>query len=336
MIPLKPTLLRLLAWIKSPWRKDDTKPPSNFLQLPVELVRSIGERLPLRNQLVLGLTCRDLRVVFYHRRDSPKNLSHKQFLEYLAVLARDMPDKWVCELCMDFHPIITSDTPSLPEMSSCPLESMHVDYNLLLFRLKHRHVQLTLKYTRVAQLDRRYRNYLKALLSTTQSTFSTHQFERTSLITRLDTYPKVVKGNYLLLSILQYTKNLRAVSPYTMGSLRICQHQDLAFPSGQRLRLFFRYGPWRSQMGLSRIVDSAFDSPGIEIQGYCPGCPTDFTVQATSEQATIRIWQNLGTESPPLRSDWVVHTYEYLNFRRRPVEYLTYKKPGTVRSLYEK
>ncbi|KPM35920.1 hypothetical protein AK830_g10646 [Neonectria ditissima] len=330
--------LRLLAWIQGVWQGQDKKQSSGILNLPVDLVHCIADHLPVLDQVVLAQTCHDLRAVFYRPRYSPRHLSRREFLKYLAILARDMPDQWVCEVCNALHPVITSDAPRLPERSSCHMESIHVDYNLALFNLKHRHVQLTLKYTRMAQLQRRYRDYLKLLLSTTQSTFLTHQFVENPLTTLLITRPKVVKGKYLLLSILEYRKKTKLVSPSTIGSLRVCKHQDIAFPSAQALRVFIRYGPQLLNLGLMDAVNKAFeaDHRGTEIRGYCPGCPTDFTVRITPEHATIKIWQDLGSEGSPLQPNWRVHTYEYYSFRPRPVEFFTYDKPGTIRSLYEK
>ncbi|KAF7551498.1 hypothetical protein G7Z17_g4995 [Cylindrodendrum hubeiense] len=64
-------------------------------KLPLELILMIVEYLPLQSQIVASQVCRGMREYSGHLHNKTKLLSREEYLEFLACLARDLPDKWL-------------------------------------------------------------------------------------------------------------------------------------------------------------------------------------------------------------------------------------------------
>ncbi|CAJ2512520.1 Uu.00g055350.m01.CDS01 [Anthostomella pinea] len=171
-------------------------------------------------------------------------MSRDDHFEYLAGLARDLPEHWVCEVCVKLHPVAKSDVfKTSCQLQSCPRSSTwdeeaytnlprHVRVDHRHIRLDHRHVALALKYTRLQR--RKYQNYLRILMTPYHNPrYITHMGSRASERPAIDahysTHPKVVLGidgnlMFLLLSIWRYTSALEPVSPQAIGCLLIRPH----------------------------------------------------------------------------------------------------------------
>ncbi|KAM4056234.1 endonuclease-reverse transcriptase domain-containing protein [Hirsutella rhossiliensis] len=263
-----------------------------LLQMPVEIILLISDELPKHGQVVLSQTCLDLRAILdHHLHLSGARLSPEQQLEYLACLARDEPNWWVCERCISLHYVTCLD--------------------MVRLTLNHHHVQLALKYSRMGGGDVKLRVYLARLLAPEfRHTRSSSRQPSHSLDGKFWTYPKIAGGRYLVLSVRQYDQICLdvPVSRKSLARIRACEHLHNSF----ELDYAWNEGPLPALHpfhGLMNALDEAFASQGeTEIRGSCSFCTTDFSVTASSERVTLRVWQDLGGEGSPNNPAWRVHS----------------------------
>lgn len=316
------------------------KPGCPILSLPVELLVPISEHLPLASQVFLSQTCHSLRHVFAHFR-ALVHLPNEDRLEYLVDRVRNIPGRWLCEVCLQLHHIHPYDTPENPRNLTCPLGWQRLrkgGYGLMSICLDYRHVQLTLKYARISATNQAYQGYLKALLKPVETSFTTELGIPNWLHTKHSVFPKVVAGRYLLQSVYFYLENRTVVTRETIGELRVCLHQRCA-PGQAGMSNFFRSGPSILAIPLPQpygttlgeTAEAAFNDMGHEKCGHCPLCLTDFSVYVTPQRAVVSVWQDLGAEGSPLDPAWVTHTRK---FRRDHDVYISHR-PGAVRRLHD-
>ena len=317
------------------------RPPCALLELPVEVILLIGDQLPQQSHLVLAQTCRPLQVavhVYLHR--GGLRLSHDEHLDYLACLARDLPDKWVCEHCVKLHQVAFNDGPHADcyhPMIPCKrhLPSIGFWTESTPYELYHRHVQLALKYIRAGDdLDARYRSYLKGLLEPIEDV--SYSDTKNVLPIKFSASPRVVGGRFLLLSTWRYDRaeqtSLSRDPSWlrdSLGFLILCRHQSVRWDvlfSVENPRGYYR----RLRLSdIMRTMACAFEAPdGIELDGACSCCRTDFAAEASPERVILRVWQDLGTEGSPTDAMWQ-------SFASHTKKVVVEHKPGSVRELFE-
>ncbi|KND90959.1 hypothetical protein TOPH_04341 [Tolypocladium ophioglossoides CBS 100239] len=296
-----------------------------ILNLPVDLILPIAEYLPLCSQVFLSETCRSMQSIFVHFR-ALIHISDEERLEFLVDRVRNLPSRWLCEVCLKLHQVHLQDTPKHTRTMTCPLGWQQLrerGYSLMSFQIDHRHVQLALKYTRMKDVNNVYQEYLKALLKPVYTSFFTHPGFTFLLQTMQATYPKVVDGRYLIQSVYSYLAAHTAVTRGAVGDLEVCLHQG--FYSTWDL-------PWRHSSSLSDAMDAAFHDIGHEKCGSCPLCLTDFSVYITPERAIVRVWQDLGPEGSALEPAWGTHTHA---FRSKYHGRYVYHEPGSIRVFHD-
>ena len=323
------------------------EPNCSLLQLSTDIILLISQELPPFSRVLLSQICCSLREVLGPL--SAVTLSRSQRLEYLAALARDLPDQWVCEVCVALHRMNNLDVPTAPEHMTCPrgwrvwllgaygipiTQSRHDAGRV---RLDHRHIQLALKCIRLKQDC--YRSYVQKLLAPYHNdSFAAYGFPSTQpkpLTAQYSVYPKVVLGRdgglrYLTLSVWKYHRNHRPVSLDAMGYFNICPH------------LFLRPDlppqPHCPLDTLGRAINAALRSRNDTKQqhGACPRCPTDFSVQASPDRAKLLVWQDLGPEGSPMDLAWRSHVFDIGKAARnfRSMGLILDHAPGSVRKLY--
>lgn len=76
---------------------------------------------------------------------------------------------------------------------------------------------------------------------------------------------------------------------------------------------------------------------GHVVKSSCPQCPTDFTVQIWQTSAVLRVWSDLGGETPITNEIW--NCYKSCAPRLNSMPYWpesgVHHEPGSVRELYE-
>ncbi|KAL6810694.1 hypothetical protein GGI42DRAFT_365240 [Trichoderma sp. SZMC 28013] len=296
---------------------------SPILQLPVELLLNIFDFLPPYSRLLVYQTCRAFRAIIHQNFVTGRGvilvtLEHR--LIYLTHLARSLPDRWVCAKCCMLHPTSRWDTPSSwwdtplswlyrPRCGdgydwSYDKHSESLNFFNHQLSISHRHIELTLKYTRLNNLKRAHQSHLKRLLTAHHASSI-----RVAKGIRLkgSFYPKV--------TYLGVGSNL--ISQQSIDWIQICPH--LAALGTFSLSRDHR-------MHLGKIIYLAFAAPAnTPIFESCSSCGTDFSVQASPKRATVCIWQDLGPEGSVYDPEWAAMVRETTKI---------YHRPGSIRELY--
>ncbi|GFP55634.1 hypothetical protein TASIC1_0005049200 [Trichoderma asperellum] len=307
---------------------------SALLNMPIDLIREITDELSPADKIIFATTCRAIRnTVGRGQFPSDTYEDRQERFEYLASMCRDMPNHWVCEECMRYHRIDTSDTP-VQSRPTCPLADRYGRYNQPLtlspgdeYELGRRHVQLALKYTRMGDsLLPRHRQYLRRLTAARQYSLS-YPWETKMMVTA-KIIPRIVDGRFLLRSLCEYRQSSKPVTRELIACESVCPHQQVFPPRDddwsndafhQNLRQFHK------------AVNDSFETPGKEMRSHCPHCFTDFSVTTTTKCIRVSVWMDLGTESSPLDPVWrsFVHSADL-----DPIGEVEYNELGRVRELY--
>jgi hypothetical protein len=319
-----------------------------FLNLPPCLILSISDFLSPVSCTLLSQTCQSLRVILEGKSNTAL-FSREQYLDYLACLTRDIPQKWVCQVCLTLHHMAESDTPVQPQNISCPLgwkkwscvahgiPSSQFDARSKRRMPEHHHVQLALKFSRLRVYPNYLRHLLQGCLSSPQLHYQTNEKITKLLDAQYLMYPKIIKDTddnlrYLLSSRWSYRRDNPAALVTTLpSSLRVCPH------------LFFRLGerPWPSGRRFilndgTRPIFHPSESDSV-VRGACTSCPTDFTIRLLRERAEIRTWQDLGPECSPESIYWRVHLITdnptTINTNQNSLPVLRHE-PGSIRALW--
>ncbi|KAM6476996.1 hypothetical protein HDV62DRAFT_402232 [Trichoderma sp. SZMC 28011] len=332
-----------------------------ILNLPIEIILLIVERLPQYQQIILSQTCYPLRLIIRKNNKlqnlSAINLDKDQRQEYIFAMARGHLDIWACHKCVKLHRINRNDTPMNPRtaiqgQTSWDCYYYRVNYKAyfrhLQYKLFHRHMQLALKYTRLETtgtvLRKAYKDHLNRLLQPVSGVIHPHKYGMTSeIIGTLSVSPKITTdGEFLIHSKRTFFKDVKSVSIKSLGWLQICLHQFLT-PEAHMHKLhrrpchlvddqFCSYW-WNNLLtnptsALGSVVLSAFLRE-TEVCGSCPFCETDFSVQASSEITIVRVWQRFGSEtSLSSNISWQGQ------MRLPPERVVTSYPPGSIRQLY--
>lgn len=332
-----------------------------ILNLPIEIILLIVERLPQYQQIILSQTCYPLRLIIRKNNKlqnlSAINLDKDQRQEYIFALARGRPDFWACHKCVKLHRINRNDTPmnsrsALQCQTSWDCYYYRVNYKQYLrhiqYKLFHRHMQLALKYTRLETtgtvLTKTYKDHLNRLLQPVMEVIHPYKYGMTGEIKgTLSVSPKITTdGEFLIHSKHTFFKDVENVSIKSLGWLQICLHQFLT-PEAHMHKLhimpchlvddqFCSYW-WNDLLtnptsAHGSVVLSAFLRE-TEVCGSCPYCETDFSVQASSEITIVRVWQRFGSETSFSNNiSWQGQ------IRLLPERVVASYPPGSIRQLY--
>ncbi|KAI5458910.1 hypothetical protein BGZ63DRAFT_447367 [Mariannaea sp. PMI_226] len=303
-----------------------------IIRLSPESMIALADRLPMHSQVLLAQTCRSLRQVLYSLHKTGLGLDREETLELLTCLARDMPERWVCERCLTMHICRQSDIPRARGYRSCPRHSDLTTYKTGRIHFFHHHIQLALKYARLKRISAIQHQYLDAVLAVhTVPSDGTLSWE-TGVSATHSLRPKIVRGNFLIKSKIHFNKGPQEVLPGNLRYWPICKHQRLMSLRSLCDQPQMLLRPLKPEYALLEMILAALAAEGNdEVHLSCPLCPTDFSVQISPRRVTLRIWVDLGRESSPLDELWKVRAgKDESSIFRVPNE-----EPGRVRSLYE-
>ncbi|EHK46535.1 hypothetical protein TRIATDRAFT_43205 [Trichoderma atroviride IMI 206040] len=313
-------------------RRAKSKPQTYILQLPVEILLEIFEYLPPYSQLLVYQACRPLRTLVHQYFLAGKGnvlATLEDKLRYLTHLARSTPDRWVCAKCCKLHQTCKWDTPvyrGAYQLPACrdgiayvPHDSECQTLSNVGYSASHRHIELTLKYSRLKSKKKKHRTHLQRLLAP-------HHFETQSprsisvaegILAQSSFYPKVVDGRYLLHTVRTYLGAETPVSPRSIKFLQICPH----------LHSLGGFCRWNNMgIDLDTVFNMAFSAPpNTPIFSSCPACGTDISIQFSPERAVVCAWQDVGPEATVYDPDW-----EAIVRRTKVV----YHDAGSIRELF--
>lgn len=187
------------------------------------------------------------------------------------------------------------------------------------YSASHRHVELTLKYTRLKSQKKKHRKHLQRLLAPHHfQTRSPHSISvAEGILAQSSFYPKVVDGRYLLLTVRTYFGVETPVSPRSIKSLIICPH-------------LYSFGIFNRRNGMVRDLDALFHiafsaPPNTPIFYSCLACGTEISIQISPERVVVCAWQDLGPEATVYDPDWeaIVRNTE-----------VVYHNAGSIRDLF--
>ncbi|KAK5988596.1 hypothetical protein PT974_10082 [Cladobotryum mycophilum] len=309
---------------------------SLILQLPVELIHQVSQGLPLENQIVLSQTCSAFKNILDCTRDENKGLSRIQRIRFLSAISRSMPDKWVCIDCLKLHRIWGTDVPSIRYQNRCPKARPldGDDFFIGSFELAHRHLQTTLKLSRLVETKPEYRAQLDRLLEPHHCNSTHMPWDDTASTSRFSVYPKVVDGKYLLHCVWRQESELsyqiQQFAPLTCPPL--CRHQLFPEPEWPHFEVASPESPAYSEYAFIRAIRDAYRKPGVEVRDACAGCATDFAVRVWRGSIAVDAWMDLGPEGTAMDWDWRVFVHGYVYKAVAEVPHI----PNRVRELYEK
>ncbi|KAH6898862.1 hypothetical protein B0T10DRAFT_578718 [Thelonectria olida] len=306
-----------------------------LVSLDPSLTVAITRYLPPHSQILLSQTCRSLRSFFGcilpPERKLSEKLSEGETYDFLTCLARNKPDQWACEQCLKLHnrPFLKPAPDNILDCF-CPRGPLLHLYKLGKAQYAQHHIQLALKYARINEMDCGQMHWLNTVLATRKGLKMLASSPEDGVIGKLSYVPKIVKERFLIHSTSYFT--VKFGSKLKAGFLRrwkICEHQLLLGQYSQRLQRETVSHPLQPEYYFWKTMLSAFKAKGDEVRGYCPLCPTDFSVQARPGKMTLRVWIDLGPENSPSDVLWKAQTSRNLE------GCFEYEEPGRVRRLYE-
>lgn len=312
-----------------------------LLCIPVEVFLNIIQRLPAWSYLLLSHTCRALRAVLNKTKQPLRLVSQRHKYEYLVCLARGSPDRWACSRPVVLKWIDVQDIPMhLPQgqvlypwhniLQKDAYSARTNSYCYSRFRLCHRHVQLTLKYTRLQILEKRHQKYLESLLARrdkVEPIFKSLAATSTTIPppSRLVFQPRVVSGRYMIQVIQDYfwPNAISTLQRIHGGTSMVCPHEREIHCIG----LGFR--PYARNLALRVALEKAFHKRNVRVGGSCESCATDFDVCITSDRIILTSWHDLGIEGSETDPNW--RAFDTARFDPR---HSVWHEPGSVRELY--
>ena len=308
------------------WQDQKINRPSQdacaILQQPIDVILLIADHLPQHGLFTLAQTCSQMQLILNHhyRLDYASLLQDRtESLDYIACLSRDMLNRWVCGQCVRLHAFTYNHYPKLKEKAVRGHQTRGLNDTAL--HTSHSHVQLTLKYTRLAdRLDHAGWQYLKRLLAPSHGVLPDHrESPSAATISRMYRFePRVVNGRYLLMiecSSYAYADGQSELDPLDWT---FCRHQDAHRDA------WFAANPLLRSLVNTPVTNDG----GPEVSASCPYCATDVAVLRRERwSAVVRIWTDYGPEASPTNLCWRARLCESdIGFR---------SGFGRVRKLYE-
>jgi hypothetical protein len=295
--------------------------PKGLLDLPLELVLQIAELVPPVSVACFALCNRQLRRGLKRRaRAFFRAANHNERIEYLTLLARDLPARFVCHTCFRLHR--RSDV-QLPGSTSrhrsrrCIYEAPSLRPGATFkFKVKFAHVHLIMK-----------RHYHGAAHGLPLETLRHVEIDKGVNwgVTRLLSVDATIDSNELLLRSQQWIL-LRRSQRQEFARYEIFEALCYHVETGQLDR--FRMRDFVSTR-LERL-DSGERSEVEVLQ--CQECDMDYTVDAvlfgkSRIAMLVTRWFNLGAGVDPLDEKWLCH-HTHLSDR-------TPHDVGTIRARFE-
>ena len=310
--------------------------------------------LPLDTQAVLSQTCRAMRNIL--KVPEPGNLPYVERVDYLANLAKDRVDCWVCDECVKIHKMHLVDRPLSTVSGNCKrVDGYHnTSCNLVRWRkhfsLTSQHVELALKYTRLGKdkLGWKHRLYLEEVLKPRVCRDKMRDVDGLKKNVTCQIEPKVVDGRFLLRTEWTYSfKDEEKLTAQDVWRLLARQGEECSWYE-------MRY----SEVGVSQEGDDdcstchrclsraatkrAVENHNVDVEGHDLSSPTDYTFRVEAGKAKLIAWQDIGKGVSPIDlawtrtmltqsdDDWVGEEDEM-----EDVDLRIGHGPGDVRSLFE-
>ena len=186
----------LFSRIARIWRPS-VQQSSAFLDLPLDVMYTVLDELPLSSKILLSQTCRALWYQIHEKCFSAlRQLTAEQRLETLAELGSLLPDQYLCVICNALHRIDYDDSPvdlfSANRLCSSWELWEHSD-RIPFYNTAFHHVELATKYTHMNTSHQLYRERLLQKYKCSHSIYE-------SLVAKVVAEPRVIRNRYILMT----------------------------------------------------------------------------------------------------------------------------------------
>lgn len=260
-----------------------------FLNLPVDILHTVCDELPLSTTILLALTCKDLWYTLRNKcRARFSAMTREDQFDTLTELANVLPDEYHCLTCNLLLPVASDDLPGYIIFSRHPYHrcrtSRSRDHLLWAqpssYELFFHHVQLAMKYSRKKDT---HQDYLKNILRE----YETHP-ARPSIIKTFRAKPKIVENKFILL--MTYVLDAKACRSADRSDkshfVSFCPHHCIGLGIGPR---------YSFATNVRRAAVDALRDPALPIRLFsCQSCSSDYAIIANKEEVVIMAWRDLG------------------------------------------
>ncbi|CAK7567793.1 MAG: hypothetical protein SEPTF4163_005762 [Sporothrix epigloea] len=251
--------------------------------------------------------------------------SHEGIMEHLSRHSRRSVESWACEVCEQIHELVQEDIPLAKGMDavygrdhSTNTAAKHASKTQTehVSGISHRHVQLSLKLTRLAFEGYPYYDDYRRKLTETYAISDKKTMDRAdhiSLAPRSDGLPnsftpRVARDSdgclrFLLQTIYQIAGDNDPVQQKP-AVIDVCPHKQIS--------------------DLGQLAASP-----KHYSGSCKHCSTSYVITATQ----VRIIEDFGTEGSPVDPHWQAHLDP--NVKRQGVRHTLLAKGQSLESLFD-
>lgn len=243
-------------------------------EFPEEVILLIVDYLALHDKYLLSQTCRTMRrLMACDWEQELLDRTTPQKIEFLLGIAYSNPDRWVCAKCFRLHAVDIFDHPLDRRAPACVGRSRCGPMGR--YYLEHHHIQLALKLSRLGVNQ----SHLDKLLAS-----CTHILEEWTTVYTYTAQPKIIGGRFVLSEKMTIENTHSPISQRDLeqGFIMFCPH--LALPRSYRPTLQSIVKDLCPSTILDTATTLALSVPGLEIQGHCNWCPTDFTILFAKSQ----------------------------------------------------
>ena len=282
---------------------------SAFLDLPIDILFSICDHLPLSAKILLSHTCKAMWYALRSKCSSQlKAMAREDRFNTLTELGNLLPDYSHCIKCNILHPVEPDDIPNLTNWyrrsrrHSCCTPSHTYDHvrPQYLYAVSFHHVQLALKYSRMKQKHQDYRSNILQKFEIRPA--------GSPIIKSFTAKPKVVNARFILLAThVLYVGPLRDAAKMNRDNyIMFCPHHHFGLGGT---------GPGNFVAALlQKAVINAADMQYQHTELFsCDRCPTDYSVVVENDEAVLKTWQDLGNGFSVEDPSWQSHLWSYQN-----------------------
>ncbi|KAK0510124.1 hypothetical protein JMJ35_007518 [Cladonia borealis] len=298
---------------------------SAFLDLPIDILCSICDELPLSAKIILSHTC---KAMWYMLRSKCsfqlKAIGREDRSNTLTELGNLLPDNYHCINCNMLHPVEPDNIPNLTNWYRrrhlC--RAQYQTYNYVhpqhSYAVLFHHVQLALKYSRMKE---KHQNYRRNILQ---------NFEirpvGSPIIKTFAAKPKVVNARFILLTTyILYAGPLRdAAKTDNDKYIMFCPHHHFGIGTGP--------GNSFAAMLQKTVINAATMQDQHTELFSCDRCPTDYSVVVEDDEAVLNAWHDLGNGFSVEDPSWQSHLYSDQNGLSKGLQF-NYEH-GSISKMY--
>ena len=303
------------------------KQKSAVLHLPIDIIFSVCDQLPLSANISLSQTCEAMRYVLRSKCSSQlQAIGPEDRFNTLSELGNLLPDNYHCIRCNTLHHVEPEDIPDLTNWygrrrHSCRAPGQlfdHVrpqDSNAVTFH----HVQLALKYSRMKE---KHQDCRRNILQN----FETRPVG-SSIIKTFAAKPKIVNARFILLATyVLYTGPLRDAAKRDYDKyIMFCPHHRFGFGTGPEFSF--------AAMLQKAVINAAIIQNQHTELFSCDRCPTDYSVVVKDDEAVVKAW-HLGKGFSVEDPSWQSHLFSNQNGKFEGSQF-NYEH-GSIFKMYER